>query len=131
MPFLKFLRTCKSSASIESEISSGVTAPISKPAGAFIFLIYESAKPFSASLAFNEENFLLLPTNETNVGFEFIASDSAFRSLLPWVATATTTHLFDVFVSSRSSLAILTNQPNWGASFLRACATGALPYITS
>ena len=76
MPFLKFLRTCKSSASIESEISSGVTAPISKPAGAFIFLICESAKPLSASLVFKEENFLLLPTNETNVGVEFIGYES-------------------------------------------------------
>ena len=112
MPFLKFLRTCKSSASIESEISSGVTAPISKPAGAFIFIIFEAAKPLAARLAFKAENFLVLPTNETNVAFEFIASESAFRSLLPWVATTTTTNLFDVLVSSGSSLAILTNQPN-------------------
>ena len=91
MPFLKFLRTCNSSASIESEISSGVTAPISKPAGAFIFLIYESAKPFSASLAFNEENFLLLPTNETNVASawsSFQSSESALTSVRSQVNAA-------------------------------------------
>ena len=96
---------------MESEISSGVTAPISKPAGAFTFPISVSAKPLFESFAFNEVNFLLLPTNETNVGFNLIAADNDFRSLLPWVATTITTSLLEM-LGSTSSFATFTAQPN-------------------
>ena len=105
------MRTCSNSASIDSEISSGVTAPISKPAGAFTFLRSVSAQPLFSSLAFKEENFFLLPTKEINAGREFIAADNAFRSLFPCVATTVTTNAPEIF-GSESSLAISVAQPN-------------------